>query len=1424
MGEYANDKEEITQEGNLKTYLYKALVLICIILGQAFTAMATEAVFAKPQHFVAFGEGDYKSFGANEVTVFNAKSFRTNYFKLQGQDGRLLASGAATEIKFNNPSKHVKILPENSIGARFNVISASSEQQLLAYSNLRYSELYPSTDMLLGYEQGRLHYSFVLSPGANPSDISFCFGGAHSVSANQAGNLVVDYGNVVLEHRGLQAYQEIGGAKVPVRCGFVVRSGKTVSFELGKYDASYSLVIDPVVYVSYIGGAADDKIISMKRLPDGSLLTVGSTMSGGFPTTLGAYSRVLAGETDIFVSKLNPSAGQLIFSTLIGGSSVDLPRAMEADASGNVYIAGYTSSANFPVTPGAYQTTLSGNYDVFILKVNPSGSSLIASTLVGSTASDVATCLAIGSDGSAVVGGQTSSANFPTTVGAFDRGFNGYGDDDDAFLVKLNSNLSQLVYSTFLGSTSREKINCVALDSDGKPVVAGFTYSALFPTSATAYQTTFGGGLSDVFVAKFNANATALDFSTFLGGGMSEEASAIVLDGSNNVCITGLTWSTNYPVSVNAFRNSSNGSSDAFVTKLSADGSILLASTYFGGSGVDRGISIALDAGGNIVFGGLTQSTDMPTDASSFYPTAQGLSDVFIARLNPTATQLIYSTYFGSTGSDILSFLDTDTTNVVYFGGYTDSASLPVSAGNLQLYGGGGDGFVGVFRLNSIFIDSMSDSAIAGRTFPIQFTASGGFATGNQFSILLSDAEGNFANSTVLATVSGGDGSYALDVLLPDSVQFSIKYAVMVTASAPLVSKSDNIKKLTILHRFSLVANSITPTEFGSIELGDYNNDGLLDILITGQTASGPITELYRTNPDMSFTKVNYQFVGISNGTAIWGDVDNDGLIDIFVAGSTGTGEIARLYRNLGNDSFEPVFDFSPARKCSASFGDYDNDGKIDLVYNGTAGTPGQNLIRLYRNNGNLTFSAISAGLPSSTAGSVRFCDYNSDGLKDIFVNGMNSVVRYSRIYKNNGNGTFTNQTSAGIAGCYNSSAAWFDADADGKEDLLLSGYDNFSRWTRLYRNNSGVFTDLNLPIPQVSSGVVKAIDFNADGRRDLLVTGSDGENSIASVYICNADGSYSLLDDVELAPLSNAAYAVGDLNADGKPEIVCSGFINSEIKTFIYRNNDTNQVAKPAAPDGLAYRSNNSGLILKWNKLANSASTYSVRMGSTPGGHDILNSYVLPSGWNQLGTEGNARSCDSLVVRNINRGVYYWSVTAISPAGNAGVESEEMQISLVDTQRIALAAGWNEISLYVDVDTLNIYDYFSAYPVVVAVYEGTELKYTRGGTPADAIWNQNSGYVVYSDSPIELVFEGRKFDAWPMQISVRSGWNLLPHLLTEPKPSSDIITYGKLPFIVKDARGMCICPGLGLNGLVQLEPGKAYWYWFDSAGTLSIE
>ncbi len=1419
-------KKKFAKEGKLKTYFNKSLAIaLFAILCQAASLMAAETVFTKPKYIVPCGNNIYRSFGANEATVFNSNSIQTNYFKLQDQDGAMLSTGAIAELRFANSSSSVRIIPENLSKSKFSRIDASGEEQLPSYTGLRYSGIYPSVDLLASYDQGRLRYSFVLTAGADPRQISIEFGGARSVATNADGSLVADYGNVALEHRGLRAYQEINGKELPVRCAFAIGNGKSVSFALGDYDKNYPLVIDPVVYASYIGGVADDKVVSMKRLPDGNILAIGSTMSAGFGTTLGAYSRVLAGETDIFVSKINPSTGQLVFSTLVGGSSTDLPRAMEVDVSGNIYICGYTSSTNFPVTAGAYQTASSGNFDVFVLKMNSNGSSLLASTLLGSTATDIATCIAIGSDGSVVVGGQTSSANFPTTAGAYDRSFNGMGDDDDAFLTKLNSNLSQLVYSTFLGSSSREKINCLALDSDGKPVVSGFTYSALFPVTAGAFQSTFGGGLSDVFVTKFNSNASSLEFSTLLGGGMSEEASAIVLDASNNIYITGYTWSTNYPVSANAFRGSSNGSCDAFLTKLSPDGTTLLASSYFGGSGVDRGLSIALDARGNIVCGGLTQSTDLPTDASSFYPAAFGDNDVFIARLNPSASQLIYSTYFGSTGSDVLSFMESDTTNIVYFGGYTDSGSLPASSGALQLYAGGGDGFVGMFRFNTLMIDFMSDSAIAGRSFPIQFTAEGGFAQENQFQILLSDADGSFASPTVLATVVGGDGVYSLDVLLPDTVQFSTKYKVMVRANMPLVTKSDNIKGLTILHRFSLVANSITPTEFGSIELGDYNNDGLLDILITGQTANGPITELYRTNPDMTFTKLNVPFVGVSYGTAIWGDADNDGLLDIFVAGSTGNGEVARLYKNMGNDTFEPVFEFSPARKCSAAFGDYDNDGLIDLVYNGTAGTPGQNLIRLYRNNGDMTFTAVNAGLPSSTAGTISFCDYNSDGLRDIFVNGMNSVVRYSRLYKNNGNGTFTNQSSAGIAGCYNSSAAWFDADGDGDEDLLLSGYDNFSRWTRLYRNASGTFADAGLSIPQVSSGALRAIDFNSDGRRDMLVTGSDGANTIALVYAGNPDGSFAILDDSELAPLANGAWATGDLNADGKPEIISTGFINAETKTIIYRNNDTNKVVLPAAPDGLAFAKGNSGLVLKWNRTAATGSTYSVRVGTTPGGRDILNSYISPNGRNQLGTMGNMRMADSLVLKNIGMGVYYWSVTAISAAGIAGPESEEMQIALVDTQLVALEVGWNEISLFVNVDTLNIYRFFAEHPAVAMVYEGRTLKYERGNSVDDqSVWDPNSGYIVYSDAPCQLAFVGNKFDLWPRVFPVRAGWNLLPQFASYPKLCSEVVFNAKVPFAIKDAEGHVYCPFLGLNGLQVLTPGKAYWYWFDSAGTFSVE
>ena len=473
-----------------------------------------------------------------------------------------------------------------------------------------------------------------------------------------------------------------------------------IAFSLSEYNPMYPLVIDPsLVYSTYLGGSGGehgDLGMGIAIDSSGSAYVVGTTDSADFPTTSGTYNRTFGGPRDVFVTKLNPSGSSLIYSTYLGGSG-DYPWNMvgiAVDSSGNAYITGTTNSSIFPVTGSAFNQTFSGNGDGFITKLNPSGSSLVYSTFIGGSDADICSHIAVDSNGNAYVTGYTGSNDFPTTSGAYNQTFGGIVD---GFITKLNPTGSSLIYSTYLGGSGYEYGNDIAVDGNRSAYVTGYTYSDSFPTSSGAYSRTFAGN-EDAFISKLNPSGSSLDYSTYLGGWHIDVGHSIAVDSGGNAYVTGYTYSNDFPTTSGTYNQTfgDQGYQDAFVTKLNPSGSSLVYSTYLGGQSVDHGYGVAVDKGGNTYVTGVTHSGDFPTTANAYNRTFSGTGDVFISKLNPAGSSLLFSTYLGCPGEDVGLDIAADNSSNVYVTGFTYSNNFPTTPGAYnRSYGGGGyDAFV----------------------------------------------------------------------------------------------------------------------------------------------------------------------------------------------------------------------------------------------------------------------------------------------------------------------------------------------------------------------------------------------------------------------------------------------------------------------------------------------------------------------------------------------------------------------------------------------------------------------------------------------------------------------------------------------------------------------------------------------------------
>jgi Beta-propeller repeat len=352
-----------------------------------------------------------------------------------------------------------------------------------------------------------------------------------------------------------------------------------------------------------------------------------------------------------FVAKFNSSGSALIYSTYLGGTGYDLATGIAIDQLGNAYVSGYNYTAGFPTTPGAYQPSSKGPYDAFITKLNPGGSALVFSTYLGGTADDYAAGIAIDSLSNVYVTGLTLSSNFPMQNALQPTSGGSY----DAFVTKLNSAGSALIYSTYLGGSDFEEGYGIALDAAGNAYITGLTGSNNFPTTTGAFQTTYGGN-GYAFVAKINSSGSTLVYSTYLGGNGGERAVAIAVDQSGSAYVTGNNLNGAFPQKDAMQTNENPTGFEAFVTKLAPDGSSLVYSTYVGGIGNDLGLGIVVDLLGNAYVAGVSQSPDFPTTAGAFQQTNAGVYDGFVVKIAAASTGKITGGGSISVAGDIGTF------------------------------------------------------------------------------------------------------------------------------------------------------------------------------------------------------------------------------------------------------------------------------------------------------------------------------------------------------------------------------------------------------------------------------------------------------------------------------------------------------------------------------------------------------------------------------------------------------------------------------------------------------------------------------------------------------------------------------------------------------------------------------------------------
>jgi len=601
--------------------------------------------------------------------------------------------------------------------------SAQWRTNIPTYAQVRYRNVYPGIDLVYYGSNRQLEYDFEVKPGADPRQIQFRVQGASQISLDSQGNLVLEAEGEEIRLQCPMVYQQSKGQRIPIEGAYVVTDSTHVAFQIAQYDASKPLVIDPVLtYSTYLGGSGTDQAAGIAVDSTGSVYLTGYTNSPNFPlATLGTLPRnanhvfvaklnstgtnliyadyiggnnedyglglVLDSANDVYVTgstgssnfpvvnayqsqqpgpysgfltKLSADGSSLLYSTYLGGSTFDQPTSIAIDSLGQVHVAGYTESQNFP-TANAYQATVlasqGGSYGIygFLTTFSVNGSSLVYSTYFAGNTTLGQTCgsttcypppystinaVAVDANGDTYVAGGTNTNNFPTTTSAYLTSNPTQLGATISFVSKFNSS-GGLVYSTYFYGTSGDPVqmNGIAVDGSGSAYVTGAADSdGTFPVTTTSIcdPGVSGFACSYAFVTKFDAGGSTLLYSTFLGANNYATPQAIALDSSDDAYVVAATSSPLFQTNnaIEAYTNQL----DLLLVEIDPEASTQLFSTYFGGSGNDTPVGLALDSSGNIYVAGSTNSTDLPVTQGAFQSVLAGSSNTFVAKVGDGST------------------------------------------------------------------------------------------------------------------------------------------------------------------------------------------------------------------------------------------------------------------------------------------------------------------------------------------------------------------------------------------------------------------------------------------------------------------------------------------------------------------------------------------------------------------------------------------------------------------------------------------------------------------------------------------------------------------------------------------------------------------------------------------------------------------
>jgi hypothetical protein len=645
--------------------------------------------------------------------------------------------GTSLGIRFLDCAANPALEGRQKLSAAGNFFEGSDPSKWHAdvalYQALVYKELWPGINAVYSTTKEAFKSEFRVASGADPAKIRWSYGATARVEKQPDGSLAIHTDGQTVREAAPEIYQMVDGARVPVGGSYSLTADGVVGFTVGPYDSSLELIIDPVI----------------------------------------------------------------VFTSLLGGSNQDQASAIASDSLGNMIVAGWTSSTNFPAMAASRQPSFGGSVDAFVAKFGGNGSDLIFCTFLGGNGDDRATGVALDPTGNIYVTGHTASSNFPIASAVQTR-LNGA---EDAFVVKLNAAGTRILYSTYLGGSNIDAANAIAVDSFGEAYVGGDTSSTDFPVLNGAYTSNHGG--QDGFIAKLTTSGTAIVYSTYLGGTATDHVAAIAVNAAGNAYVTGSTYSVNFPVS-QAVQASTGGNQDAFVTELLPGGNALVFSTYLGGTSgfaglPEQGQAIAVDSTGNIYVAGTTSSSNFPVTSSALQQSyAGGNLDGFLTQYSPGGQRMLYSSFLGGSSLDQVNALVVDSFGYVTVTGDTSSLDFPNTRGAQKQLNGNYDAFVTKFLFSASGCTLINSSYLGGA----------GSDT----------AAGIALNRQGDAMIAGFTGSYDFPVVVPPSSSQAIQ-SVNLGLTSAFVAKLSS----------PFFAASYTTASSGPLVNLDYAHDFLFD-------------------------------------------------------------------------------------------------------------------------------------------------------------------------------------------------------------------------------------------------------------------------------------------------------------------------------------------------------------------------------------------------------------------------------------------------------------------------------------------------------------------------------------------------------------------------------------------------------------------